>query len=162
MTLQSIITAADDRLIALLELSHPAWPAPLRYADATEAWTVTQDGGPVTYPATPFEREAGSLDDTGQDSRLLRVPDASLVLWRRCLALVGVVDGGGVPVPVQAVIREYAASSLAAPLRVSRLELRAPRSDGLSVSFTAESASVGDRAVTLPRFTSLNSPGLRR
>lgn len=165
MTIQTIAVAAEVRPLYLLELSHPSWAAPLRYALDTVAWTVTHEvgGAGVLYPAWPFEAEAAGQDDSGGDVRAFRVPDPDLVLWRYCEAGIGEVDLDGLPIPTTATLRVYALDDLTGPLSVSRLELHEPQLiDGIAVSFSAQSPDFADRDSAGERFTTTNSPGLRR
>lgn len=164
MTFPTIATGDTDRLLYALELSSPLWPAPLRYALDTQAWTVTHEGGgSFVYPALPFDAEAASQDESGGDTRQFRVPDPDRTLWRYCEAGIGEVDGDGLPIPTRATLRTYALSNLSAPLTVARLELHAPQLiDGLAVAFSAQSPDFADRDAAGERFTTTNSPGLRR
>lgn len=164
-TYKAIAVAADDRILAALELSSPLWPSPLRYALDTQAWNVVHEGGggSVLYPALPFDAEAAGQDESGQDARSFRVPDPDRTLWRYCEAGIGEVDGDGLPIPTLATLRTYALSDLSAPLSVARLELHRPQLiDGLAVEFSAQSPDFADRDAAGERFTTVNSPGLRR
>lgn len=148
--------------VYLLELSHPSWAAPLRYAEDTRDWTVTlEDGATVaTFTATGFDAEAAAADDSGIDTRQLSVPDPTRVLWRAIEALRGSDLAGPAP-GITATMRVYDSADLSAPLTVSALTLQDPVRDDIAVSFTATTADTINRDAPTRKFTWENSPGLR-
>lgn len=165
MSLASLAITAEGRLLEVLELSHPQWPAPLRYANDTIAWSVVHEGGgaAVPYAPWPYDGEAAGVDDSLGDERSLRVPDPDGTLLRYVLGTVGAVDGLGNPIPTTAVLREYDTASLGAPLRVVRLELHEPVGEGgVAVGFRVQTVDFDDREAVDLRFTTSNCPGLRR
>lgn len=158
LTTHYVSAPAGELLLFLLELTHPSWPAPLRYAEDVRDWTVTlEDDEEATFPATGFEGEAGGSDDGGVDTRQLSVPDEDLVLWRRIEANIGGAT------PITAILRAYLSTGLGAPLAVVRLEVATPVQElDRSVRFEATTSNTMNREAPTLRFTAWNSPGLRR
>lgn len=154
----AVANPAGERLHFLLELKHPDWVAPLRYAEGFEDVTATLETAEVaTFTADGFDAEAGASDDSGIDSRALRVPDKDLALWRLIEANIGSST------PITAILRVYSSADLTAPLAVATLQLSDPQQGvDRSVQFDATTVDTLNRGAPTLRYTVENSPGLRR
>ena len=147
-----------ELLIFLLEITHPTWAAPLRFAEDVQDWVVTlEDDFEATFLAGSFEGDAGSSDDSGVDERRFRVADEDLVLWRLIEAVIGHAT------PIRVKLRLYLSTDVTEPLGVVTLDLAEPRLElDRSVSFSATTANTTNRGAPTSRYTLQNSPGLRR
>lgn len=147
--------------IALVQLDHPAWPTPLRFADILDEAGVTvtlPDSSTAFFAATGAGTEAAPTDDTGIDSRRVVLPDPELVLMKRIEAL----HYAGEDTPITATILLYLSTDLTVPVTTAVLRVAKPRCDNRRVSFEASTANILNRDGPGFRFTYANSPGLRR
>lgn len=156
---------AGERLVVLVELSHPTWADALRYAEDVQDWTVTlEDSSEVTFPSTGFDAQAAPLNDSGDDGRSFTLPDEYLILWRRIESNKGYVDAGTQkPVPISVIVRAYLSSDVSAPAAVLHYSLSKPsRAQNRAVTFTASNTDYVNRNAPIERYTWASNPGLRR
>ena len=144
-----------DRVLLLLVINHSTWAAPLRYVDDTQNWTISGD----VYSALGVDADFAPTDETGVDSRAIRVPDADLTLWRRLEKLAR--NGDTNPVTATVYVRLVADSTVDV-VDPATLRMSAPSRDGRMVTFDASSVDTLNRDAPYRKFTWANSPGLRR
>lgn len=144
--------------LTVIEIRHSILLAePLRYALDHRDWTVTDENGdPQTFISQGFDAESADLNNEGVDSRQLAVADPDLALWDV------INDNIGGTEPVTIIQREYDKADTSAPISVSVMQLDgASLSMGNVVSLSASTSELNFAAPYL-RFTSANSPQLRR
>ncbi len=167
MTYATNITAATPGEIVLMsiELSHSTWPGPLRYVLDTIDWDLTiEDDVVAPFTAMGFTAAAANADDTGLESRPMGLPDPDLISQRRIEALIGVVDAfTGEPEPIALIVREYLSTDTTTMISRAVLQLANPvQQNDRSIRFDARGPDLGNTSAPTDKFTSVNSPQLRR
>lgn len=143
--------------LLLIQINHPAWATPLRYAVDTRDWTVTlEDSTTVLFPKMGGTSEGPPTDDTGVDLRNVQVADPDNVLMKRLEQLVGDVR------EVEVKLYQYLTTDLTQPETYGVFAMANPSRADRVVSFEASTLNTINRDAPTEKFTYDNSPGLRR
>lgn len=142
-------------MLPTIELSHPAWEAPLRLVRDAIGWTLSIESGTAEFDAAPaLAVGTPQIDDSGRSTVAVQIGDP----YGDIAALLALAVGA--PERVMVKLRWYDDDG-ALILGPSILYLHEPVPEGPVITAEARSRSDADLAAHANHFTLENTPTLR-
>jgi hypothetical protein len=152
-------TSAEIIELRCLELNHPSFDAPIRLVQDYQPRTVKLETGEIVeFMAGNFKTTPPSKDDNGRIERRLEIDNIGNVFFK---PIFNLRDSS---IPIACIFRSYLSDDLTAPLFVppEKTTLSEISLTKTLLSARASSADVVNKPFPSKRYTTENTPGLKR